>query len=261
MKRRLAHIVLAGLSVALLSVAGVLAFRNAAWWLDVGEPPVASDYVVVLPGDPDRRPFVAAALIKAGLARQALVPETVQGPDVLDGIALPSSEVILRVLRARGVPREKIKVLRGTSNSTSSDMALITAFLRRYPTATVTFVTSAFHTRRARWTIRRWLRTVPNFAGEVHFVAAPNPEFQTERWWRTEAGFLCVTSEYGKLIAYWLRYENGIGWLIAALVATIAFWVGKKRLALGQPGRASGSQELRPNTLGKAAESSAGRGL
>src|SRR5262245_21891347 len=42
-------------------------------FLDVSEPPRRVDYVLVLNGDPNARPFAAAALVKAGLAREVLL--------------------------------------------------------------------------------------------------------------------------------------------------------------------------------------------
>ena len=45
-----------------------------ARFLDVSEPPVVVDDVMVLGGGSDTRPFIAAALVKSGKARQVLIP-------------------------------------------------------------------------------------------------------------------------------------------------------------------------------------------
>lgn len=64
----------------LVLVAATVALAGASWargyllptlarWLDVGVAPQPADYLFVLPGGEDTRPFVAAALVKAGYAR------------------------------------------------------------------------------------------------------------------------------------------------------------------------------------------------
>jgi len=49
--------------------------RAMGHWLDVGRSPAPSDYVMVLNGDEETRPFAAAAIVKARWARQVFVAE------------------------------------------------------------------------------------------------------------------------------------------------------------------------------------------
>ena len=42
-------------------------------WLNVGQPPQASDYAMVLNGDPETRPFAAADLYRQGIAKRILI--------------------------------------------------------------------------------------------------------------------------------------------------------------------------------------------
>ncbi len=44
-----------------------------ARYLDVSQPPRATDYVLILNGDPETRPFAAAALVRAGLVKEVLL--------------------------------------------------------------------------------------------------------------------------------------------------------------------------------------------
>ena len=95
-RRRWCFLVLA---VAAAVLVGVYMSRGyllppMAYWLDVGGPPRRADYVMVLPGDANVRPFVAAALVKAGLAGRVLVPKTESAPEVDDGIYPSSDELI-----------------------------------------------------------------------------------------------------------------------------------------------------------------------
>ena len=53
-----------------------------ARWTDVGARPQPADYVMILNGDEETRPFMAAALVKAGLAHHVLIGETALTPYV-----------------------------------------------------------------------------------------------------------------------------------------------------------------------------------
>jgi uncharacterized SAM-binding protein YcdF (DUF218 family) len=150
-----------------------------AGWLDIGTAPQPVDYVLALPGDAERRPFMAAALVNAGFAKRAIIVRNEISPDEEDGIVPPSWAIAKRVYLARGVPEEKIVVLGGQSNSTLADMEVLTDFLSKHPHARVAIVTSAFHTRRARWTLSRRLG---NEMKRISFVSSPNPGFRAEEW-------------------------------------------------------------------------------
>ena len=70
---------------SLRSVAGYVCreslLTSAGQWLNVGSPlDDRVDAVMVLGGDASTRPFVAAAIIRAGLASQVLIPRTAE-PD------------------------------------------------------------------------------------------------------------------------------------------------------------------------------------
>ena len=72
--------------------------RAAASWLDVGQRPHKADYVMLLNGGENSRPFAAAALVKGHWARRVLVAETAASPEVIDGIVPPYHEINRRVL-------------------------------------------------------------------------------------------------------------------------------------------------------------------
>jgi hypothetical protein len=188
-------------------------------WLDVGEVPQRVEYVFVLPGDWSRRPFVAAALCNTGFAQIALIPRTKDSPDEASGLVLRNSEVIRRVLRHRGVEEDRIRVLQGASESTAGDLKILAGLLESEPETSLAIVTSAYHTRRTRWTARRFMG--PQNMGRIIFISAPNPGFDVSSWWRTEEGFRRITTEYVKLLAYWLWYGNGM-YLCLTLLAIAA---------------------------------------
>ena len=188
----------------------VLQFRASllppiADWLDVGKPAARADYVMILPGDAQRRPFVAAALVNVGLADRILITKTRISPDVEDGVRPPSHEISRRVLVCRGVPKDRIIVLEGSSGSTADEARLLSEFLASHADARVAVVTNAFHSRRARWTLARHLK---DRMRRVSLVSAPNPGFRSDNWWTRPGGFYYVTSEYAKLAYYSVRYGN-----------------------------------------------------
>jgi hypothetical protein len=84
-------------------------------WLDLGERPRRAEYVMVLVGDENTRPFTAAALIKAGFARRVLVTEVAALPEVSDLILPPRHEVNRQVLVKRGVATGDITILPATA--------------------------------------------------------------------------------------------------------------------------------------------------
>jgi uncharacterized SAM-binding protein YcdF (DUF218 family) len=198
--RRAVLLTLLALAVGAYLARGFL-LTHAATFLDVSEPPRRADYAQVLGGGDDTRPFVAAALVKAGLTDVVLVPRTQRSPDVADGLTPPEEEVIRRVLVARGVPEGRIVLLDGECASTRDEAAALARFLDAHPGATVNVVTNAYHTRRARATFRAALG---ERAGAVRFVAAPTDGFDAGSWWRHEAGVTAYADEYAKLLAGWL---------------------------------------------------------
>jgi uncharacterized SAM-binding protein YcdF (DUF218 family) len=211
-------VVVAAVVVGLAAVwaARVYWLPAAARWLDVGGAPARVDYVFVLPGDENIRPFVAAALVKAGLAERALVPKNSVVPAVIDGLRPPAHEVIRQVLLQRGVPEEKITLLEGKTASTQDDILVLARFFHDHPAAHVAIVTSGYHTRRTRLIARRLL---PGRQAQLWFVSAPVDTFRIDTWWRSELGFLAITSEYAKLTATHARTRQAI--VLAALTVIL----------------------------------------
>jgi LPXTG-motif cell wall-anchored protein len=205
----------------------LLALLAAAWlargwllpaagrFLDVSEPPREVDAVMVLGGGPTTRPFVAASLARAGLARRVLVPTFTED----DSASLSEQEVVRRVLRARGVPDGAVVTLPGAVERTQDEAWALARFLDEEPGATVAVVTSDFHTRRARMLFRR---EVGSHIDRVHFVAAPTDGFGADDWWRCEEGAATYLLEYFKLAYYGLTGERSWQAVVLGIVLAIA---------------------------------------
>jgi uncharacterized SAM-binding protein YcdF (DUF218 family) len=205
---------LAGLYLARREV-----LTSVARWLDVGEFPRHADYALVLGGGPNSRPFVAASLVRLGLARQVLVTRVASSPETDDKILRPEHELSREVLLYRGVPAEKIHFL-GTENHTTFDEAMATStFLETSPQATLTVVTNWFHTRRSRWI---FAHVLGSRLRQVSFVSAPADGFRADNWWRSENGFSTIAGENVKMAGYVLFYDRvtqvGIIVVVVAMV-------------------------------------------
>ncbi|MBI2481166.1 MAG: YdcF family protein [Planctomycetia bacterium] len=210
------------IAVLALVTAGIYLFRLqilpwAADVLDVGSAPQRVDFVMALPGDPERRPFVAAAMMNVGLADTALIPKNIDTPAEIDGLVPPTYEVSRRVYEARGIAAERIIILDGATQSTYDDLVLLARHRDHHPGATAGVVTSAFHTRRTQWTLHA---RFPEHAGRVLVISAPNPSFDAEAWWRSDVGFVLIIFEHLKAIIYWVQYGTGVFWIVAFVLVT-----------------------------------------
>ncbi len=219
---------------------------GVARFLDVSEPPQAVDAVMVLGGGAETRPFVAAGLVRAGLARRALVPTVRLDPAHEDGLTPPENEVIRRVLRVRGVPDAAIVTLPGEVDSTRDEARALNRFLEAEPDTTVAVVTNGFHTRRARMLFSHELG---GRMDRVHFVAAPTDGFDADNWWRSEGGFTCYVTEYFKLVYYGLREDRAWQVTMLGLIAVPAALLLVRRLRrrpVAPPQQAAEGENLAP---------------
>lgn len=207
---------------------------GAASWLDVGELPVCTDYVLVLPGDEIGRPLMAASLIRLGMAREVLIPQNPESADSRDGITPPTAQISRRVLEQRGIPDDRIVLLPTQSRTTFDDAQALRVYLRNHA-GDATVVTSAFHTRRAAFVFGKVFQ---DEAIQIHFVSAPNPGFTSSDWWTRPEGARLIITEYAKLAYYWTKFGDK-----RLLAVVLAVWCGyrvvrcrKRRLNAGRAG-------------------------
>jgi uncharacterized SAM-binding protein YcdF (DUF218 family) len=183
--------------------------------LDVGEKPQAVDVVMILPGDFNTRPFVAAALFKAGLARMVVTARNRPTVDVQTGVSLPQDEITRRVVVARGVPADRFLVLSMETTSTFDDAKALAAFVDAKKVASVAVVTNDYHTRRASWVFHQVLQ---DRDVKIHFVSAPTDGFSADNWWQVDNGFLSYANEYAKLFFYLFYYGQGGMWVAGVCI-------------------------------------------
>jgi uncharacterized SAM-binding protein YcdF (DUF218 family) len=193
-----------------------------AHWLDVGQPPIHADYVLVLGGDENIRPFAAAALVKAGFVRRVLLTHVKELPGEEDGFMPAYDQMNRSILVARGVSEACISVIGKSCDSTFDEAQALAKFLDASPRASVLVLTSDYHSRRSRWVFRHVLGAM---AERLTFVSAPTDEFPSAHWWCNYLAFSTITSEYLKWAFYLVRYGRLGYWLAGLCLAAVMAWV------------------------------------
>lgn len=104
-----------------------------------------------------------------------------------------------------GVPRANIEVIPAAVTSTYDEAQTLREYAVKHNLRTLLIVTSAYHSRRALWTIRRVFRGTGVEVGlEPAAPASPTPS--PALWWLSQRGWKSVAGEYGKLIYYSIHY-------------------------------------------------------
>ncbi len=98
-----------------------------------------------------------------------------------------------------GAPREWFTVVANRARSTVEEAAVIVAFLHKRGISNFLLVTSDYHTRRAGAVYRA---AAPGLSFRV--IAAPDRNFQADRWWHSREGQKVFLGEWERTVAHWL---------------------------------------------------------
>ena len=180
----------------------------AARALVVGDRPAPADAIAVLAGSSAyrERTELAAKLFREGYAPLVILTDDGQrgGWSTVDQRNLSFVERAARELKSREVPPEKIRIVPMAVSGTYEEAAALRDFARREKLRSLLVVTSAYHSRRARWALRK------AFAGsgiEVKLVAVERPDPSPWLWWITSRGWRNVAAEYAKFAYYFSRFR------------------------------------------------------
>jgi uncharacterized SAM-binding protein YcdF (DUF218 family) len=109
-------------------------------------------------------------------------------------------------LHAAGVPSDKIVVIREPVSSTYEEATMLQRHAVSNSLRSLVVVTSAYHSRRALWSMRR------AFEGSGIEIGidpvAPDQTSKPANWWLRKRGWREVPSEYVKLVYYWVKYRS-----------------------------------------------------
>ena len=108
-------------------------------------------------------------------------------------------------LESAGVPRERIVMLPEIMSGTRAEAVALRRFAEARGLRSIIFVTSAYHSRRALWTLQRVFQGSETSVGLE--AVAPGEQTPTPAlWWLDAQGWRTVAGEYPKMIYYFLRY-------------------------------------------------------
>jgi uncharacterized SAM-binding protein YcdF (DUF218 family) len=178
--------------------------RGAADLWIVSDPVTRSDVVVVLGGNLDMRPFVAAELYKKGLVTKILVSQVAETRSSKIGVP-GHSELNRMVLLKLGVPDAAIEMLGQENRSTMDEAVTLRDWANRHGVSRIVIPIEIFAARRLRWIFDR------EFAGSPVRIEIPAFEWGYTRaeWWKTEAGMIAFQNEIMKYLYYRLKYRAG----------------------------------------------------
>ncbi|HEV2915231.1 MAG TPA: YdcF family protein [Pyrinomonadaceae bacterium] len=109
-------------------------------------------------------------------------------------------------LERAGVAADKIEVLPEAVTSTHDEALLLRRYATTHGLRSILVVTSAYHSRRALWTLRRVFQGSGIEVG-LTAVAPGQQSPPPATWWWHALGWRTVALEYIKLGYYWLSYR------------------------------------------------------
>jgi uncharacterized SAM-binding protein YcdF (DUF218 family) len=177
--------------------------RGAADLWIVSDEVTRADAVVVLGGQINARPFVAADLYRKGLVNKTLVSNNKQNLAAAIGAVDGDMEANQRVLLKLGVPESAIETFGMANSSTRDEAVALREWVDRHGATTIIIPTEVFPARRVRWIFQREF-------GE-RGVRIQVPSFETKYyaradWWKTPDGLIAFQNEVIKYLYYRLQY-------------------------------------------------------
>lgn len=167
------------------------------------------DAIVILSGSSTyvERAGWAAQLYGEGRAPLILLTDDglIGGWDHREERNLHYYEMTAKRLQQQGVPKDRIQVIPGLALGTYEESLLIRDYASSHNLKRILIVTSAYHSRRALWSMRRACE-----GGGIEVgIDSPPPGWQTPTpglWWAHRWGWKVVGGEYVKMIYYWTKY-------------------------------------------------------
>lgn len=169
----------------------------------------SADAIVVLSGSSTylERADWAAKLYREGRAPAIILTNDslISGWDKVEERNPFFYELAARELVKRGVPESKIQVVSNIALGTYEESVGVRDYAIAHNLKRLLVVTSAYHSRRALWSMRHACEG----SGIEIGIDTPPPGWQTpspSTWWWHRWGWKVVAGEYGKIIYYRMRY-------------------------------------------------------
>ena len=198
-KMNIARLFSRRLAVVSLAVAGLLVgwlgreslLREAADLWIVSDPLTYADAIVVLGGNPQTRPPVAADLYRRGLASKVLVSHWSDCP--LNRAAL------LKL----GVPASAIEAFGNANTNTREEAVALREWAERNAASVFVIPSEPFTARRVQWIFRREFSDRPV---TIEVQPFDPPGYSSKGWWKTEQGSMAFQNEILKYLYYRMKY-------------------------------------------------------
>jgi uncharacterized SAM-binding protein YcdF (DUF218 family) len=182
---------------------------GAAKLLIVSAPLAHADAIAVMSGSAafEERNTLAAQLYQQGRAPKIILTNDNQrsGWSSAEQRNPFFYERAVTLLRNSGVPAAAIEVVPQPISSTRDEAMLLRQYAESRGLKSLLVITSAYHSRRALWTLRR---TFANSGIQIGLEGVP-PGWQSPppaTWWLHRRGWQMVAAEYVKMIYYRLAY-------------------------------------------------------
>jgi uncharacterized SAM-binding protein YcdF (DUF218 family) len=193
-----------GIFIVLAGAAATL-FLTVGNWLVVEDPLVHADVIVVLSGRLPERAVEAARVYHAGFADQVWISPPTSPVDDLKAMKisyLGEDFYNEKVLIAKGVPPDTIRILERADANTEEEVRQIAEVLHSMDLHSAIIVTSKPHTRRVR-TI--WRKLVGSQTRMI--VRYPQDDtYDGAHWWRHTQDGLDVVRETLGLLNAWVGF-------------------------------------------------------
>ena len=197
----------------LVAVLGAVLWPLVAWigaqLLIVKSEVQSPDAIVILSGSST---YVERTAWAAGLYREGRAPIIILTNDGLiggwDRVAERNPhfyELAVKELERQGVPADKIQIALEPALGTYEESLGVREYATTHKLRRLLVVTSAYHSRRALWSMRRACAG----SGIEIGIDGPPPGLQTPApgiWWLRRKGWRVVAGEYVKMIYYWMKY-------------------------------------------------------
>jgi len=184
---------------------GVVVFFGIGRWLVLQDPLVHAEAIVILSGNLPDRALEAARLYGAGYAQQVWISQGLSPAEELKTmkiVYLGEDFYNEKILLAKGVPVDAIRILERPSANTQMEVREIQEFLRQNNLSSVIIVTSKAHTRRVR---AIWKKLVGSDPRAIVRFANDDP-YDGAHWWRHTQDGLDVVRESLGLLNVWAGF-------------------------------------------------------
>jgi uncharacterized SAM-binding protein YcdF (DUF218 family) len=195
------------IEITVIALVGWLLAWGVARLLIVQAPIPHADAIFVLSGSSRlaERNHLAAQLFKESRAPRVILTNDNQraGWERKEQRNPFFYEWAQRILEKDGVPADRIEVVMEPVSGTYEEVKLVRDYMDQHNLRSVLVVTSAYHSRRTWWTVKRVFEGSNTQIGLV--VASPT--ISPGSWWLHFGGWKMIIGEYVKLFYYCLRFR------------------------------------------------------